>query len=73
MVSFYFNQKDRIYLSLWNGSVQLGEFIALITYFAISNTNELPPQASFFIEGGYILVLLICVLYFIPKNLGNGN
>jgi MFS family permease len=68
MVSLYFDKRNGITLSAWNGTSQLGDFISLISFFAIVASNEWQPQSCFFLGSFYILVMLIVVAVFIPTS-----
>jgi sugar phosphate permease len=67
MLSFYFTKKNGILLSAWNGTSQLGDFISLITYYAIVNTREVPQQ-SFFLISFYLLVLIVLNAFLLPAH-----
>ena len=69
MVSLYFDKRNGINLSAWNGTSQLGDFISLITFFAIVATNSWPPQSSFFLASAYLLVMLLLIIFLIPKEM----
>lgn len=71
MLSLYFDKRNGITLSAWNGTSQLGDFISLITFFVIVATNSWPPQSSFFLASGYLLIMLILIAVLIPKELKN--
>lgn len=68
MVSLYFDKRNGIILSAWNGTSQLGDFISLITFFVIVASNQWQPQSCFFLGSFYLFVMLILVAFLIPSN-----
>jgi sugar phosphate permease len=73
MVSLYFDKRNGITLSAWNGTSQLGDFISLITFFVIVSTNEWQPQSSFFLGSTYLFIMLLLIIFLIPKELKDHN
>ena len=71
MVSLYFDKRNGITLSAWNGTSQLGDFVSLITFFVIVATRSWPPQSSFFLASAYLLIMLVLIILLIPKELKN--
>jgi uncharacterized membrane protein len=69
MLSFYFDKKNTISLSIWNGTSQLGDCIALATYYLVVAANNWKPQSSFFILLALMVVFVLLDLYFIPNEL----
>lgn len=69
MVSLYFDKSNRITLSAWNGTSQLGDFISLGSFFIIVAADQWQPQSCFFLGSFYLLVMLILIAVLIPNRL----
>jgi MFS family permease len=68
MVSLYFDKRNGMVLSAWNGTSQLGDFISLISFFVIVASKEWKPQSCFFLGSFYLLVMLVLVIALIPDS-----
>lgn len=58
LVSNHFSKEDGLALSAWNGTSQLGDLLALGTYYCVSQLNPNSPAYGYLLLSFYFFVLI---------------